>query len=198
MSDIPPGDPLGGPPQPPQIPGSSPEAPQIPGYTAPPPPGAGGPVPPASFGEVPTGALRLASWGSRLGAALIDGLILTAGAVVLVVVVLAAFAGSDVAGTVTAIVAFLAYVAVAFLYSPLMMSRTNGKTLGRMVTNVRVVRTDGQPMTFGLAALREVVLKGVVANVIPFGWFVDGLWPLWDDQNRAVHDFITNTRVVVD
>jgi hypothetical protein len=25
---------------------------------------------------------------------------------------------------------------------------------------------------------------------------VDVLWPLWDEENRALHDFIVNTRTV--
>ena len=26
----------------------------------------------------------------------------------------------------------------------------------------------------------------------------DVLWPLWDDENRALHDFVVNSRVVQD
>ena len=26
----------------------------------------------------------------------------------------------------------------------------------------------------------------------------DALWPLWDDENRALHDFVVNSRVVRD
>ena len=43
---------------------------------------------------------------------------------------------------------------------PAMMARTNGKTLGRMAAGIRVVRANGQPMTFGFALLREVVSQG--------------------------------------
>ena len=44
--------------------------------------------------------------------------------------------------------------------------------------------------------LREVVVKwllfGVVAARSPFGLapLLDVLWPLWDEENRALHDFI--------
>ena len=33
---------------------------------------------------------------------------------------------------------------------------------------------------------------------ITFGllWLLDCLWPLWDDENRALHDMIVNSRVV--
>ena len=83
------------------------------------------------------------------------------------------------------------------------MARTNGKTLGRMVMNIRVVRTSGQPITFGFAMLREVGVKAIgvgVAGSFTFGLagLLDSLWPLWDEENRALHDFIVSTRVVKD
>jgi uncharacterized RDD family membrane protein YckC len=92
---------------------------------------------------------------------------------------------------------------VAFLYAPLLMARTNGQTLGRMATGIRVVRTNGEPMTFGLALLREVVVKGLLINTVggslTFGLagLLDVLWPLWDEENRALHDFVVQTRTVL-
>jgi uncharacterized RDD family membrane protein YckC len=92
---------------------------------------------------------------------------------------------------------------VALLYAPLMMARTNGRTLGRMAVGIRVVRASGEPMTFGWAMLREVAVKALlfgVAGSITFGLanLADVLWPLWDDENRALHDFVVDTRTVVD
>ena len=52
-------------------------------------------------------------------------------------------------------------------------------------------------------ALREVVVKNVVFNVIlgsvTFGLasLLDVLWPLWDEENRALHDFLVQTRTVM-
>ena len=62
---------------------------------------------------------------------------------------------------------------------------------------IRVVRDNGQPFDFGYAALREIVLKGLAVDrlldhpVIP--WFLNYFWPLWDDQNRALHDMAAST-----
>ncbi len=100
-------------------------------------------------------------------------------------------------------VAALVIAVVALAYAPVMMGKTNGKTLGRMATGIRVVRADGQAMTIGFAALREVAVKalliGAVAGSFTFGLasLLDVLWPLWDDENRALHDFVVNTRTVV-
>jgi uncharacterized RDD family membrane protein YckC len=198
------GDPLGG---------SATDAPQhesgLPGYTSPPPPGAGGPVAPA-FGQ-PTalgGQFVLAGWWSRAGAHLIDGLIIGVGALILFLPIVAAGLTVDTdAGWAALIAAAIVWVlclaVVALLYAPAMMARTNGRTLGRMATNIRVVRASGEPITFGFAMVREVLVKWIgfgIAGAITGGiaQLLDYLWPLWDEQNRCLHDYVVDTRVVRD
>jgi uncharacterized RDD family membrane protein YckC len=202
------GDPLGGQPSTDPPPHES----GLPGYTSPAPPGAGGPVAPAGQAQASVlGRYVLASWLSRVGAQLIDSLIIGVGALVLFLPIGAAagagFAADSDAGIAAAILGLILWVLcvalVALLYAPTMMARTNGKTLGRMVTNIRVVRTSGEPITFGFAMLREVVVKSLgfgIAGSFTFGLapLIDYLWPLWDEENRCLHDFIVNTRVVND
>jgi uncharacterized RDD family membrane protein YckC len=201
------GDPLGGSPPPPP-PAAAPERP---GYTTTPPPGAGGP-PIASFGaSAVAGRHVLAGWWSRVGAAIIDGLIVGVGGILLVIAITAPFgillfADEDV-GVVSIILGLILAVVcvsiVALLYAPALMARTNGKTFGRMATGIRVVRAKGEPMTFGFAMLREVAVKALlfgIAGSLTGGLanLADVLWPLWDEENRALHDFVVDTRVVVD
>jgi uncharacterized RDD family membrane protein YckC len=189
----------------------APEAPAVP----PPPPGPegppsyGGPIPPGGWqqpiAQHPgwTGA-PLASWGSRVAATLIDWLILLVPVIVLTIIVVAIAAGSDTGAIVTGIVGGLAYLVVLFVYAPTLMARegrNNGQTWGKQMIGIRVVRDIGEPMNFGWAALREIAVKGllvsIVSSIIPLiPWLLDYLWPLWDDQNRAVHDMIAETRVV--
>ena len=214
------GDPLGGggAPEPPRhesgLPGAppAPERPSsAPGYGSPPPPGAGGPVAQAYGGSSVMGRYVLASWLSRVGAQLIDGLIIGVGALILFLPIGAALgvgaASDSETGVGAAIVGLLFWVLcvgiIAILYAPILMSRTNGKTLGRMVMNIRVVRTSGEPISFGFAMLREVAVKAIgfgIAGSFTFGLanLLDALWPLWDEENRALHDFIVSTRVVKD
>jgi uncharacterized RDD family membrane protein YckC len=211
------GDPLGGGAEPPRhesgLPGPppAPERPSTaPGYGSPPPPGAGGPIAPPFEANV-MGRYVLASWLSRVGAQLIDGLIIGAGALILFLPIGAALgigaANDSDTGVGAAIVGLLFWVVcvtiIAFLYAPILMARTNGKTLGRMAMNIRVVRTSGEPVTFWFAFLREVVVKSLLfgfISSITFGLasVLDLLWPLWDEENRALHDFIVSTRVVKD
>jgi uncharacterized RDD family membrane protein YckC len=151
----------------------------------------------------------LAEWWRRAVALLVDSLIVGAGSLVVLAIFGAVFsvgfAGGDTAGVVSLVVGILLGVVVvvvlALLYAPVMMARTNGQTLGKMATSCRVVRTDGQPVDFGWAALREVAVKGLglaVAGSATAGiaYLVDYLWPLWDDENRALHDMVVKSRVV--
>jgi len=200
------GDPLGG--------GSDRPAPPqhdsgLPGYTSPAPPGAGGPVSPA-FGQQADvlGRYVLAGWWSRAGAQVIDGIIIGVGALILFLPLAAAGLTVDTdegwfAWVVAIIVWVLCVAIVALIYAPAMMARTNGKTLGRMATGIRVVRTSGEQITFGFAMLREVAVKTIlfgIAGAMTGGLaqLVDYLWPLWDEENRCLHDFIVQTRVVKD
>jgi uncharacterized RDD family membrane protein YckC len=182
------------------------------GYTSPPPPGALGGASAYAAAPLPAaGRMTLAGWWSRVGAALIDGIIIVVGAILITIlfgsVFSIGFAASDQAGAVSLVVglmlAFLAIAIISLLYAPLMMARTNGRTLGRMALGIRVVRARGEPMTFGWAMLREVAVKALLFGVLSsltFGLasLADALWPLWDDENRALHDFIVDTRVVQD
>jgi uncharacterized RDD family membrane protein YckC len=208
MSDpgLTPGDPLAPGPEPPRHESG------LPGYTSAPPPGAVGGAGTAAQASVPsTGRYALAGWWSRVGATLIDGIIVGIGALLIMAlfgsVFSVGFFASDEAGIVSLVVglllSFVAIAIVALFYAPLMMARTNGKTLGRMAVGNRVVRANGEPMTFSWAMLREVGVKALlfgVAGSLTFGLanLADVLWPLWDDENRALHDFVVDTRTVKD
>ena len=191
------GDPLGGAP-------SAPPAAFPPGYTSPPPPGAGGMAP--AWNAPAPGTYQLGSWWARVGAAIIDGLIVSIPAMIVLLALGVGAAGSDSDGGTAALiggffVTLLVFLVVGLLYAPLMMSRTNGQTVGRMATGIRVIRASGEPMTFGFAALREIAVKGLLVGTVSsftfgIGYLIDVLWPLWDDENRALHDMVVNTRTV--
>jgi uncharacterized RDD family membrane protein YckC len=198
------------PPSGPQAP-SAPEAPVAP----PPPPGPegppsyGGPVPPSGWQQpIPQhpgwSGQPLASWGSRVGATLIDWLVLLVPVVVLTIIVVAVATGSDTGAVVTGILGVLAYLVVVLAYAPVLMAREgvhNGQTWGKQMIGIRVVRDTGEPMNFGWSALREIAVKGllvgIVSSIIPLiPWLLNYLWPLWDDENRALHDIVCSTHVV--
>jgi uncharacterized RDD family membrane protein YckC len=157
---------------------------------------------------VPPG--QLASWGSRAGAYILDALIIWVPAVILMATFGVGIASSEegdagfVAFIGALILTFLIVFVIALIYAPLLMMRrgkNNGQTWGKQIVGIRVIRTNGQPFNFSQAALREVVLKnlavGLASTVIPIvPYLLNFLWPLWDDQNQALHDMACSTRVV--
>ena len=153
---------------------------------------------------------RLAGWWSRVGAQLLDLLIVWLPAsAVLVAPILAAEAARDGSGAETtwlivAIVATFLAIGAHLFYAPLLMKRKgkrNGQSFGKQICGIRVIRADGEPMRFSDAALRQIVYKSfgllVASTFIPiFPWILDYLWPTWDEQHRALHDMAADTRVV--
>ncbi|MBJ7521502.1 MAG: RDD family protein [Solirubrobacteraceae bacterium] len=189
-----------------------------PGYT--PSPGGyggygGGPVPPGAYAPPatapqPIGNYQLASWGSRAGALIIDSFIIGIASIILIVLIGAIFGGlgslgGDSGGAVGfwlgVVFAFIPVIIVSFAYQPYWMARTNGQTIGKSALNIRVIRTNGQPTDLGWSALRQIVviqlLFGIVGSFFLYiPWLLNYLWPLWDEENRALHDMLVNSRVV--
>ena len=153
-----------------------------------------------------------AGWWSRVGAALVDFVIVSVPVVVVAGLLLggitAAFDADDGFGVFSAILGVLLYIAffaaVMICYAPLLMRREgqhNGQTWGKQLVGIRVVRLNGVPMDFSWSALREVVVKGlalgIASSFIPLvPYMLNFLWPLWDDEKRALHDMVVDTRVV--
>ena len=114
--------------------------------------------------------------------------------------------GSDTGAIVTGILGCPRRTwSCCFFYAPVLMAREgahNGQTWGKQMLGIRVVRDNGQPVSFGWAALREIVVKGLLFGFVVIDhsrsipWLLDYLWPLWDDENRALHDMVVSTHVV--
>ncbi len=142
----------------------------------------------------------LAEWWPRVGATLLDFLIVWALSVVAIVAsffVALPFGGeSDVGAPVW----LLLWAVLAMAYFSLTMARKgryNGQTLGRQAAGVRVVRDDGRPVDLKTAFGRDILLKYVGGTVtLGVGWIFDSLWPLGEKENRSLHDLAVDTHVV--
>jgi uncharacterized RDD family membrane protein YckC len=147
---------------------------------------------------------ELSGWWRRVGAQVLDSLILTIPVILIVILVVVVAAGSDVGAVVTGIVTSLAYVVAVIFYAPVLMKRPgphNGQTWGKQAVGIRVVHDTGEEVTLGFAFLREVAVKYFLFGFIGSFFFsiptlVNYLWPLWDDQNRCLHDMIVKSHVV--
>jgi uncharacterized RDD family membrane protein YckC len=199
---------------PPATPG--PPQPQPPPYPPPPPPPPAGYPPPGyspppgwqppakargPHGEPMFRQYECASWGSRVAAYLLDGLF----AFVIPIAAGVGLASSGILGLeiVGGILIGYAFLLSWLLYAPLTMMRRgrhNGQTPGKQIVGIRVVRDADQPMNFGWGMLREPAVRWLLIGVIGGFFFIppllDLLWPLWDEENRALHDMIVSTHVV--
>jgi uncharacterized RDD family membrane protein YckC len=147
------------------------------------------------------GDVELATWWSRVGAALLDALFLAIPFLVGI-----PFAAADATGLHA--VAGVLFIAGAvwgwFVYYPVFMARAgerNGQSPGKQIVGIRVVRDGGEPVNYGWALLRQFVVIYLLFGVLGGFFFgipilLDYLWPLWDESNRALHDMIVSTHVV--
>ena len=144
----------------------------------------------------PAGA-QFATWGSRVGAYIVDAVVELVIVFVLALVAAAAVNGDTATGFVILGAAFV----VGVVYPTVLLARWNGQTVGKRAMGIRVVGEGGAALTLGQAAMREIVMRGLVINVIgsiTFGivGILDVLWPLWDKENRSLHDHGADTWVV--
>jgi uncharacterized RDD family membrane protein YckC len=170
------------------------------GWTASPPAGEmlGGPSDGRRGGPYPSGVgepvdrrsgIPLASLGSRLAAAVIDGGLIVA----LYLVVAVAFAIADGLG----IVMFLAWLAVAVAVPVVGEGGVLGQTPGKCLIGIKVLGPVPGPIGYGRALLRWFG-RAFVDSPFVLCWFPLGLlWALWDGERRCWHDMMADTRVVI-
>lgn len=135
-------------------------------------------------GEEP---VRLASWGARLGALLIDSVFLFALQMALVAIAAALSTINETLGTV---VMGIAYLGVLIWYM-LLEAGPYGQTPGKAAVKIQVRKADGQMLSKGRSVGRYF---GRILSTLPFG--LGYLWPLWDSENRTFHDMVVSSRVV--
>ena len=160
---------------------------------------------------------ELSGWWRRVGAVLLDGLVLLIPLIVIGLLTRSYTTTTDPnTGIRTTHISVLTSVLDTVLwgaYVVFFLARAgahNGQTLGKQGAGIAVLRNDGRPMDYSTAALREIVCKGgpslvgsaLVAAGSALGLIfllvplVDYLWPLWDTENRALHDHVAKTHVV--
>lgn len=146
--------------------------------------------------DVPT--RQLADWWTRAGAFVLDQLIIAG--VAIVAALIAAAIANDAGGDAAEIVTYAIVIPLGLVYAPVLMAREgdrNGQTLGKQIVGIRVVRTNGERVTFWEGVLRTVVAQQLLIAVTFYVYaLVDYLWPLRDPQNQALHDKIAKTWVV--
>lgn len=156
------------------------------------------------YGTPPPQAVY-AGMGKRLGAAIIDGILVGLGGVpgwiVIIISMVGAAATADSRGNISNdaasammggfllgyLLIFVGTVAL-WLFNIYLLGR-DGATLAKRWLKIKVLDANRQPIGFGKAFLRELV-KGFVG-----GCFILLLWPLWDPEKQGLYDKLFGTHV---
>ena len=151
-----------------------------------------------------TTSVVYATFGQRLGASLLDGLIVgVVGTIIsfvlnLVMAIVFGVTGGSSNSTaaagigITMILLGLIVCVLEIGYFVYFIG-AKGQTLGKMALKIKVIKKDtGQVPGFGSALLRETIGKVISGMIMALGY----LWMLWDKDKQTWHDKIAGTVVV--
>jgi uncharacterized RDD family membrane protein YckC len=93
---------------------------------------------------------------------------------------------------VMSIDAVVVFSTVLFILYFTLLVGDGGKTFGKKILRIQVVRTNGAGVSYGRAFARSL---GYILSLF-FGTFLGFLWALWDRKNQTWHDKIADTIVV--
>jgi uncharacterized RDD family membrane protein YckC len=135
---------------------------------------------------------------TRLAAAILDSLIAAAmiyGPMLLGLTLGGVIAGSDGAGTmVIATVALTLVGFVAWCWLTIKYVIENGQTIAKKLLNIKVVRSDGSPITLGRIFWLRNFLNGVI-SIVPLYGLIELLF-IFGESRQCLHDKIADTIVV--
>ena len=152
-------------------------------------------------------AWRYSGFWIRFGARMIDGLILGVPFLILGALLIPNLlrTSTQTRGTPNpafAGVAFLTFFLVGFLIGgcyEILMLKYRSATLGKMACGMKVVRPDGRSLSWGVCVGRYFMWNVVTAG-IPYVNFilmlVSSIMLGTDDEKRALHDRVCDTRVI--
>ena len=144
----------------------------------------------------PKAQLVLAERSSRLGAAIVDGLIFSAMVYIPLIVGTALAAGSGDESGVLALVGVVLMLAGfgVWLYLTLKQLSATGQSLAKKYFNIEIVRSDGSPASLGNIVWKRNVLNGLL-GIIPLYGLIDILL-IFGEERKCIHDKIADTIVV--
>lgn len=152
---------------------------------------------------------QLSGWWKRVGAYLLDGLILSVVYVVVFLIlglIMLSGGNNDALVLAFVLIVFVGSILITVFYYGWSMSREgehNGQSLGKQMLHITVIREEGEEVDFWYAVKREVlviqILFGFIFNIFTGGiaTFLNYLWPLWDEKRQCLHDKMVSSRVVV-
>ena len=158
--------------------------------------------------RTPGDGINKAGRGARLGAVTLDGLIGTVGLLPAYFMTIKNMVAATRAGSPLTLWAGLATTGAWFflgvvcvltvLAINIYLMRKNGQTIGKKIVGIKVVRTDGSPVSlYRIFFLRYVVNTcfTLIPGVGALYSLVDSLM-IFGDPRRCVHDYLADTIVI--
>ena len=149
----------------------------------------------------PAAGVLLADRGTRLGASILDGLIIAA-MVYLPLIVATLLAGAPrgldtdnpdlsglAIGSIMALVGFVVWLGITIKFMI-----ANGQSIGKKACGIKVVRSDGSRASASRLVWLRNVVNGVL-GLIPLYGLIDALF-IFGEARRCLHDHIADTIVV--
>ena len=146
----------------------------------------------------PAAPLELADRGTRLAAFIVDGIIMACMwylPFLLAMVLGGAFGGNRTDGGV--IVAGVLFASVGFAVWCWLTVRNvlaNGQSIAKKMLGIKVVRTDGSPISLGRIFWLRNVVNGLL-GAIPLYQLVDWLF-IFGEPRQCLHDKLADTIVI--
>ena len=129
----------------------------------------------------------LANWSQRLGTWLIDWLILALGGLLVLMAL---------SQVVNALLAMLSMLVFVLLYWGGHLTGRVGRTPGKAALGLRVVSVSDRASVIGFGRGVGRFVASAAISIVPVGFVIDHLWPLWDDQNQTLHDKAVRSVVI--
>ncbi len=144
-----------------------------------------------------TDADQLASWGRRLAALLVDGMIL--GGIVLATLVSAGVPLEDINTTIlegSSLALILIFILPKAIYDTAMIGSRN-QTFGKMALHIKVVDESDRATPIGYArAFTRWLSTAFLWALFTVPGVLDHLWPLRDRRRQTLHDKFARSVVV--
>ena len=143
--------------------------------------------------------LHYAGVGIRFGARFIDGLVFIVPFFIIAALALPNLLRSPGRGPAMFNGTFMVVALIFGLLYEVLMLRYWGATLGKMACGIKVVRSDGSSLGWGVSFGRYFMYQ-VVISAVPFvNWILlltTAIMAGVDDQRRGLHDRVCDTRVI--
>jgi uncharacterized RDD family membrane protein YckC len=139
----------------------------------------------------PAAGIQLADRGTRLGATMLDGLIISA-MVYLPFILSVSVAGKGSASWIGLSVAALGFI--VWLFFTVKFLGENGQSIGKKACKIKLLCTDGSEVSISRVIIGRNVVNGLL-GIIPLYSLIDPLF-IFGNKRRCVHDYIANTIVV--